>query len=264
MNDEQLHKKLPIGQNEKIIKLIRHHWFAYASIYFITGVVCLLIIIGMIFAVVSQSSLGLSHDVVLGIIFGSIAFIILVIAFSSIPIWMKKQEALVLTEEALLQIEKPSIFSSKVSQLNLAHLTDVTVNQDALGSLFNFGRITIETPGEQDNYEFSTVGDPRVAAKCIIEAHENYAAALESGQIRTTLGERAPVPGAAWRQSPQLSSRPDGYSEGQTTPMPQGWVRNVPTDQMESPATTPQQPTESRSNPQNADSSIDPNDLKDY
>lgn len=84
----------------------------------------------------------------------------------------------------------------------------MTVQQDTLGALCGYAHLAIETPGEQDNYEFSVVGDARDKAKAIIEAHENYVAALESGQIQTTLGQRPPTPGAAWRGAPNMPQDP--------------------------------------------------------
>lgn len=214
MNEEQLHKKLPIGQNEKIIKVIRHHWFAYVSIYLGAGLIGVIILAGIIFAIVSQSSLGLNDSAINIITIAGIALIVLIGLFSMIPAWIKKQEVLVLTEEALLQIEKPSIFANKTSQLNLQHIADVTVSQDTIGSMLGFGNLVIETPGEQNNYDFSMVASPREAAKAIIEAHENYAAALESGQIQTTLGQRQPMSGTAWRsEAPQWPVGDDKASQ---------------------------------------------------
>ena len=137
-----------------------------------------------------------------------------VAAFSFIPVWIRKQETLVLTEEALLQIKKPSLFASKVSQLNLQHVADVTVRQDTIGSMFGFAHLTIETPGEQDNYEFSVVGGAREYAKKIIEAHENYAAALESGRIHSTLGE----------DTFSQNNKPSGSAQNNVTPQAGGGI----------------------------------------
>lgn len=210
MNEETLRKQLPIGDNEKILVTVRHHWFAYVSVFVGAGLMCLLVIGLIIMVGIGGSELGLpsgSLSIAGGL---GVLVIAIIIAFSFIPVWIKKQEILVLTEEALLQIKKPSLFASKISQLNLQHIADVTVDQDTIGTMFGFAHLTIETPGEQDNYRFSVVADARDKAKAIIEAHENYIAALESGQILTTLGERPPVPGAAWRDTPpSLSSQQD-------------------------------------------------------
>jgi len=202
MNEEALRKQLPIGENEKILATIRHHWFAYVSVFVSAGFMCLLVIGLIILVGIGGSDLGLpsgSLSIASGL---GILVIAIIIAFSFIPVWIKKQEVLILTEEALLQVKKPSVFASKVSQLNLQHIADVTVDQNTIGTMFGFAHLTIETPGEQDNYEFSVVANARDQAKAIIEAHENYVAALESGQIQTTLGERPAVPGTAWRDTP--------------------------------------------------------------
>jgi len=232
MNEEKLHKELPIGDNEKILTVVRHHWFAYVSVYMGAAAICLLVLIVMIATVLGRSQLGLPSSATTAIFILGFMFIAGVIAFSFIPVWIKKQEMLVLTEQALLQIKKPSLFASKVSQLNLVHIADVTVNQDTMGKMFGFAHLAIETPGEQDNYEFSVVGDAREKAKMIIEAHENYAAALESGQIQTSLGERPPVPGAAWRAA---APDPAAFQAQSTTQAPYSVPPQIPV--------TPQQPT---------------------
>jgi hypothetical protein len=107
-----------------------------------------------------------------------------------------------LTEEAVLQILQPSLFANKISQLNLAHIADVSVRQDFFGTIFGYGKITIETPGEQNNYEFTILPNPQDIARHIIEAHENFQAAVEAGRIPSTLG----VP-----QAPQID--PQQYQQ---------------------------------------------------
>ncbi len=206
MTDEALRVKLPIGQHEKILLTVKHHWFAYISIMIGAGFICLVLFACLIGLKFQQASFGINDKMMDGIVaiglfmIGSIAVIALV------PVWLKQQEMLILTEESLMQYNKPTIFTSKVSQLNLQHVADVTVKQDAIGSMLGYGHIAVETPGEQDNYEFNVLAQPNIIAKAIVEAHENYAAALESGQIQTTLGRRAPVPGNAWRSEPPVAN----------------------------------------------------------
>jgi hypothetical protein len=206
LTEDELHAKLPIGKDEKILEIIKHHWFAYASIYIGAGLLCLLLFIAIIFVAASQNSLGLSDNAVAGVVVFGVIFTAIVALFAMVPVWMRKQEALVLTEEALLQLQKPTLFSNHVSQTNIAHVNDVTVRQNALGTMLGFGNLMIETPGEQNNYSFTIVAKPHERAKMIIEAHENYAAALESGQIHTTLGTKpAYVPGQNSQEKPEGS-----------------------------------------------------------
>lgn len=217
MNEQALREKLPIGQHEKILLTTRHHWFAYVSIMLTAGLMCA-ILAGVLAAVLTErSTLDLSDQVVSGILVLGLGLIAFIALFSLVPVWLKQQEVLILTEESLMQYNKPTLFTSKVSQLNLRHIADVTVKQDAIGSVLGYGHITIETPGEQDNYEFNVVASPNNVAKAIVEAHENYSAALESGQIQTTLSQRPMVPGAAWRsEPPTVPPEADAESSQQT------------------------------------------------
>ncbi|MCA9330474.1 hypothetical protein KC957_00345 [Candidatus Saccharibacteria bacterium] len=202
MNEQQLRAKLPIGQNEKILLVTKHHWFAYLSVTLGAGGICAILFGALVLTATNRQSIGLNASAMSAVAAGGL-FLIAVIALASlIPVWLKQQEYIVLTEEALLQVNKPTLFASKISQLNLQHVADVTVKSDMMGSMLGYGHIAVETPGEQDNYEFNIVAEPNKVAKAIVEAHENYAAALESGQIQTTLGQRPPVPGAAWRPEP--------------------------------------------------------------
>jgi uncharacterized membrane protein YdbT with pleckstrin-like domain len=188
------HGKLPIGKDERIIGIYRHHWFVYAEIWLIA----LFVILGiMTVSVFAASSASTTSDVLSpyrpAIIASALLFSTLAALFTAIPAWLKSKERIVLTEEALLQVLQPGLFSSKISQLNLQHVADVTAQQDFLGHIFGFGKITIETPGEQMNYVFTKLAEPQSIAREIIEAHENYDAALESGRIPTTYGNATAV-----------------------------------------------------------------------
>jgi uncharacterized membrane protein YdbT with pleckstrin-like domain len=138
------------------------------------------------------------------ILAGASFFSLLLILGAGVPTYLRSQEQLVLTEEALLQVLQPTLFSSKVDQLSLQHVTDVSVHQDFFGTMLGYGQITIETPGEQNNYKFFAVASPQEAARAISAAHENFDAALQSGRLHTSLGTSMP-------QAPQID--PQEYQE---------------------------------------------------
>jgi hypothetical protein len=194
--DQMLHSKLPIDKDEKILAVYRHHWFAYASSW-IVGIIISVLTIGIALAFTSvsgDSSTGgsmLSQTQML-ILVGAVIFSALILLGTSIPVYLRSQEQLVLTEEAILEILQPSLFASRVSQLSLQHITDVSVQQDFFGTTLGYGYITLETPGEQNNYRFAMLPNPHTAAREIIAAHENFDAALQGGRLHSTLGT-APV-----------------------------------------------------------------------
>ena len=188
-DDQYMHSRLPISKDEKILAIYKHHWFAYASVW-LMGIIIIAVIMGIAALVVFVSgsdNSGVSNNKTL--IFTLATAVSAVVGlFTFIPVYLKSQEQVVLTEEALLQILQPSLFASKISQLNLQHINDVSVRQDVIGTILGFGKISVETPGEQDNYEFVMIPNPHIAAREIIDAHENYQAAVESGRMPSTLG----------------------------------------------------------------------------
>jgi hypothetical protein len=202
--DKYLHSKLPIDDDEKILAVYKHHWFAYASSW-IVGIFVVTLAMGLAaaFSVFGGSDgAASSHSDVILIATGF--FSVLILAGTSLPVYLRSQEQLVLTEEAILQMLQPSLFASKVSQLSLQHIADVSVRQDFFGTILGYGHITLETPGEQDNYKFAMLPNPHQAAREIIAAHENFDAALQGGRIASTLRTAMP-------QAPQID--PQQYQQ---------------------------------------------------
>jgi hypothetical protein len=235
--NQYLHRKLPIGDDEKILGVYRHHWFAYVSLW-IGAVFLALIIMGAAIALVVTSDpmdmIGQHRGVILatgGVLSG------LALIFTAVPVWLRSQEQLVLTEQAILQILQPSLFVNKISQLNLSHVSDVSARQDFFGTMFGYGHITIETPGEQDDYQFTVLPEAHTVAKQIVEAHENYNAALQGGRLHSTLGnEAAPIDPAeyqkflAFEQAQQLAAlqKQAQNQPGNQPPTPPGPANPVP------------------------------------
>ena len=203
--DRMCHQRLPMGEREETIAIYRHHWFSYVSVLFV-ALCAITVLFGLVIILMSQGGdagyLAQHREAVL---MGLGLFSIVILLFSLIPIWLRSQEKLILSDDSLYQTLQPSLFAGKVSQLNLAHLADVTVRQDFFGTIFGYGHITLETPGEQDNFEYYVLGNAHEAAREILETHENYIAALESGRLPTTFK------GVPASQAPQID--PKEYEE---------------------------------------------------
>ncbi len=194
--DAALHQKLPIDADEKIIAVYKHHWFAYAASWMVGLAVAIAV---MVLATVLTTFSGADSTLVqyrYQIMALASVFSLIVLAGTCIPVYLRSQEQVVLTEEAIVQVLRPTLFANKIDQLSLRHISDVSVTQDFLGTMFGFGHITIETPGEQNNYHFSTLTNPHESAREIIAAHENFDAALHSGRMPSTL-ERVAQPQTA-------------------------------------------------------------------
>ncbi|MCA9318469.1 PH domain-containing protein [Candidatus Saccharibacteria bacterium] len=201
------HGKLPIGKDEEILGIYKHHWFVYVQIW-LMALVAVLAILGV--TVLLTSSLSDADGTVAAyrpaIVAGAVLLSSIIVLFSIIPAWLRSQERLILTEESLLQVLQPGILANKVSQLSLQHVADVSVRQDFLGHIFGYGHLTVETPGEQDNYEFAKLGGAQMIARDIIEAHENFDAALQSGRVPTTFG-------SGRQEGPQVQINANEYEQ---------------------------------------------------
>jgi len=186
--NQYLHHKLPIDDDENILGVYRHHWFTYVSscLFALIVVVVVMVLAALLTTIGDGTNPLVAHRAEVLALAG--CFSILVLAGAFVPVYLRLQEQMVLTEEAILQVLQPSLFASKIDQLGLQNIANVSVTQDFFGTLLGYGHITIETPGEQDNYEFAILPSPQQTAREIMQAHENYEAALQGGHMPTTLG----------------------------------------------------------------------------
>lgn len=223
--------RLPIDKDEVIIAIYRRHPVAYV-IPLLIALFVIAIIGGLSYVLTSGPTASVlitetSHELIIA---GVGVFSFLVLMFAYIPIWMSMQDRVILTNESVMQILQTSPFSDKVSQLSLQHVADVTVRAGFWGNMLGFGTLTIETPGEQSNYQFSYLPDGNEAARQIAEAHENFIAALESGQLHSNPMYPRHNPNAAWPPAPTITVDPAEYQKfleyqkqqnGQKPPQPE-------------------------------------------
>jgi len=84
-----------------------------------------------------------------------------------------RQNRLIVTDRNITQILQYSLFSRKVSQLNLVNVEDVTSVQNGIFStIFGYGELKIETAGEQSNFHFTYCPRSGYYAKIILNARE--------------------------------------------------------------------------------------------
>jgi uncharacterized membrane protein YdbT with pleckstrin-like domain len=82
---------------------------------------------------------------------------------------------LIITNDNVTQIMQVGLFYRKVSEISMENVEDVTAHQKGiLQTLFNFGRLHIETAGEQNNYDFIYCPNPNAYAKAIQDARVEF------------------------------------------------------------------------------------------
>ena len=138
----------------------------------------LLVFFGVLLAIylIARFRDSISETVPVGLaILGVFSLAILVGLLLVIAIRVYLGNRMQITNERIISVVKRSLFNQDVAQLNLNQIQEVTVKQrNIFESLFNFGTVTVETAGEQDNFTFKLAKDPHLAAKFVNDAHEEY------------------------------------------------------------------------------------------
>lgn len=101
---------------------------------------------------------------------GLLGFIFLVLAAR---IYTASQ--LIITNDNVTQVMQVGLFHRKVSEISMENVEDVTAHQQGiLQTFFNYGRVHIETAGEQNNYDFIYCPNPNAYAKAIQDARLEF------------------------------------------------------------------------------------------
>ena len=164
---------LDLDKNEEVLQEIRRHPIGLIGIYGVGGLSVVTLLV-LLFVLVSVDTPILNvSDVGYALIFGTLS--VLMMLFTYIGVYVYNRNELVLTNENIIQVLQFSLFNRQVSQLNLTKIQDVSVDQAGLiQTFFKYGTIEIETAGEAANFRFPFAPNPNIAAKMIIEAHEDY------------------------------------------------------------------------------------------
>lgn len=166
--------------NEDFVIEIRKHPFGMVLIWGLGIFVALIllfvpILLAAFLSSNSASSLvGNQGSTVQVILFGVAIFLALgALAVTLINVFLYKNNVIFVTSEKIAQVLYSSLFNRKISQMSIGDVQDVTVRQDGIfPRIFGYGKLSIETAGEQDNYEFTYVPDPYETSKLIVGAHE--------------------------------------------------------------------------------------------
>lgn len=166
---------IEFDSGEEMVTEIRKHPIGLIAILlsgFVVIVTCLVVA-----AVVSTANLsglfGGGNDLRGIIVAGCLFLILFAVIGTLIGVFLYRSNVIYVTSEKVAQVLYPSLFHRKVSQLSIGDIQDITVSQNGiLPHIFNYGRLVVETSGEQDNYIFTMVPDPYVKSRAIVGSHE--------------------------------------------------------------------------------------------
>lgn len=120
---------------------------------------------------------GLSSSLT-AVIFVALVLLALVLFTAT---YVYRQSCLLVTNKSLVQVMQKTLFSRKVSRLSMSNVEDVNEEQRGFWStIFNYGTLTVQTAGTEDNFIFTLCPNPTKLADRIIEARQAYAQSQEA------------------------------------------------------------------------------------
>lgn len=161
-----------VDSDEKLITIIRRHFFGIFIIY-VQTIVALMIGIGLIYLLLPNFVDRSRDDIykIVGVISGSVVILMVLILVIATIIYYSSR--LIVTDKNITQVIQVGLFNRKVSQLSIANIEDVTALKKGIFATFlNYGILNIETAGEQVNFIFNYCPNPDYYARQILEARE--------------------------------------------------------------------------------------------
>lgn len=165
--------------HRSVIGLVGIYLVAIAAISAIFG-----LIISLSPGTFDTSSTNISGALSAAMVLAAILLVLILFAAT----YVYRQSRLFVTDKSLVQVLQKTLFNRKVSRLSMSNVEDVNEEQRGiLANLFNYGTLTVQTAGTEDNFIFTLCPNPAGLADRIIEARQAYAKGLEDDDV-----DRAP------------------------------------------------------------------------
>lgn len=200
-----------IDPDEKLLAIIKKHPFGLIKMYaqallgLFAGVAVVLFVLPEMVSRDENPEVYSLIALVAVIVLVIIALILLVATF------IYNQSKIVLTDKTITQTLQLTLFNRKVSQLAVSSIEDVTASKAGIfPTLLDYGRLLVETAGEQENFHFDYCPKPDHYAKLILETRQQFMGHREFEMREAQMGY------ASYSQ-PQ----PQQYYQNQYPPQPQ-------------------------------------------
>lgn len=176
-----------LGPNEKVLLVVRKHWFVVARQ--VVVVILLLLAAPLLLGVLPVLTAELDPALVEPLVNSGLSLYIMVLLIFFFLFWTDYYlDMWIITTERIVDIEQRGLFSREVSEIPLQHVQDVTIEIRGIVETFlRFGTIRIQTAGER---EFTIKNIPRLyEAKNLIlkyaRSQQNHGRPLQMGPDKT-------------------------------------------------------------------------------
>lgn len=184
---ERVGNELAVMQDgEQVICEMKRHPIGIMAIYSAIGFILIISAI-IAFIVMPQATANTGSGSYTGVAAGVFGFLVLICAVYGLIVtkvyWGNKW---VVTSDSVTQVNQTSLFNRESAQLSLAHVEDVTAEQNGiLTHMFNYGVIKVETAGHLEKFMFLYCPNPNYYAREILKAREAYEMHMHSVQNAT-------------------------------------------------------------------------------
>lgn len=172
-----------VDSDETLLAVIKRHPFGIVKMY-------VQVFVGLGFAALLLSMLlpdilpreenPVAYSII-GIIAVTLSAFMLFILFVATIIYNRSK--IVVTDKTITQTIQNGLFNRKISQLAVTNIEDVTAQKNGFfPTIFNYGKLLVETAGEQENFHFDYCPNADHYAKLILDARQQYI-----GQFDTTM-----------------------------------------------------------------------------
>lgn len=153
--------------------------FVFARPYFVAFLPTLLIYL-LIFTVTVLAQFGLrgsasdlAPSFINGVVLALGVFQLISLFVFFVLVYDFYLDIIIVTDRRLVNIEHEQVFYHKIAELSLEDVEDVTSEvKGFLPTMFNYGKVTIQTAGEKPNFDMEDVKNPREIAAIVLDLAE--------------------------------------------------------------------------------------------
>ena len=163
---------------EHVVVVVRKHIIGLIFIYLqaLVGVIAVLSILFIAAPDILDLDQQSNRVIIALIIFG----LAVLVFFLFVATYVYRSSRLLVTDKNLIQIDQKSLFIRTVSRLSMSNVEDVTADmRGILQTIFNYGRLHVQTAGERPNFDFTYCPTPNKYADQILEARQAFAESVE-------------------------------------------------------------------------------------
>lgn len=172
------------NENEKVEMVIRRHW---ACVMGLAALIIFMSILPIIVYFILKSYINLTQGFY-NIFVLSVGIYYMFVATLLFIGWLDYYlDVAIITNERIIDIDQESLFNRKVSELHFSKVQDATAEvRGIMRTMLNFGNVTVQTAGTQEEFVLDEIPSPYKVAKKIIDLQQSCIESL--GQKTNTNG----------------------------------------------------------------------------